>query len=92
MNKSRLIALGLLTLLASCSSKTESGITKRELSEIMSAVSQKTTNTIMGFSQSPGGDVTVETEAPESFVLRRVSSGWVIVSSEKRQWIAPKKL
>ena len=82
------LALGFL--ISSCSQKndsemTDSGFTKGEIHEFTSMVSQKTTNSITGFSREPNGDVTVSTQA-EMFVLHSNTNGWVIVHRAETRW------
>jgi hypothetical protein len=93
MKTLHLISLGLLTSLLGCSQKTASGLTKSEIRQIDSAVSQQTTNRIMGFTVASNGDVTVTTEKPEHFLLRRSPTGWVIVTNAVKQapeaWSSP---
>ena len=85
MKTLHLISFGVLTCLLGCSQKTDSGLTKSEIRQINSAVSQQTTNHIMGFTVASNGDVTVMTEKPEHFLLRRSPTGWVIVTNAVKE-------
>lgn len=63
------------------SEMTDSGLTKSDIHEINSVVSQQTTSHIMGFTVATNGDVTVMTEKPEHFLLHRSAAGWAIVTN-----------
>ena len=93
MKTLHLISLGVLTSLLGCSQKTDSGLTKSEIHQINSAVSQQTTSHIMGFGMESNGDVTVMTEKPERFLLHRSPTGWVIVTNAVKEvpqaWSSP---
>ena len=86
------IPISLLIHAVGCSSMTDSGLTKREIRAIRSAVSQQTTSPVSGLTRKPDGVVEVLTDAPESFLLRRTPDGWKVVSRETQQWTAPKNL
>jgi hypothetical protein len=78
--------------LLGCSQKTDSGLTKSEIHQINSAVSQQTTSHIMGFTVASNRDVTVLTEK-ERFLLHRSPTGWVIVTNAVKEvpqaWSSP---
>jgi hypothetical protein len=85
MRKLHIISFGTLTLLLGCSQKTDSGLTKNEIREITSAVSQQSTNKIMGFGVSSNGDVIVTTEKPENFFFHHSPTGYVMETNTMQQ-------
>ena len=93
--KNTLLSVALVVLVSACSHNTnsemtDSGLTKGEIRDFTSVVSQKTTNSIMGFNRLPNGDVMVNTSA-EMFVLHPATNGWVILHRAGTQWVLPKK-
>ena len=76
--KRTLLSLAFVVFVSACSHKTDSGLTKSDKQELMAFVSQKTTNTVIGFTSSTNGYVTVDTSG-EKFVFHHASNGWTIV-------------
>jgi len=86
--KCTLLSLALVVFVSACSHKTDSGVTKSDKHELMSIVSQKTTNAVIGFTSSTNGYVAVDTSG-ERFVFHHASDGWVLVHRAATQSALP---
>ena len=87
--KRTLLSLAFVIFVSACSHKTDSDLTKSDKAELMSFVSQKTTNAVMGFTLSTNGYVAVDTSG-ERFVFHHAPDGWVLINRAATQSVAPK--
>jgi hypothetical protein len=84
--KTILLSVVFVAFVSGCTHKTSTNprLTNSDMHEIMSVVMQNTTNTVLGFTQSPNGNVTVDVTGG-TFDLHHASNGWVIVSNTTKQ-------
>jgi len=87
--KTFFLSIAFVALALGCSHKPSTSLTNSDMHEFTSVVMQQTTNTVLGFTQSPTGDVTVDVTGG-TYVLHHASNGWVIVSSTTTQRVFPK--
>jgi hypothetical protein len=87
--KSTLLSLALVVFVSACSHKTDSGVTRSDKDELLSIVSKKTTNAVMGVTLVTNGYVAVDTSG-ERFVFHKAPDGWVLVNRAATQSASPK--
>jgi len=87
--KSTLLSLALVVLVSACSHKTDSGVTRSDKNELVSFVSKKTTNAIMGVTLITNGYVAVDTSV-DRYVFHKASDGWKLVNRAAIQSASPK--
>jgi hypothetical protein len=86
--KITLLSLALVVFVSACSHKTDAGLTKSDKDELVSFVSQKTTNAVTGFTLSTNGYVAVDT-SKERFLFHHAPDGWTLVHRAANESVLP---